>query len=179
MELGNGLAFQLSADRMIDVSSADSESRFFCEMLEAHLEIIRRERHVSIELHQKIPVITLARIIPVVKRFHHAAAGLPEASVCSMHYLNPWVLSGIAVDHRTGLVGGAVVNDDPFLRPHRLAQDTFNGSLDVPFLVAHRSDDHISRHFFRSCPLLVKRRSSCSEVLAMDGIAPTKFGVGA
>jgi hypothetical protein len=147
MELRDGLDFQFSAQLVINVSSADSESRLLREMLEAPLKIIWREGQVAIELHQKFPVITLARIISIVKRFHHTAAGLPEASVLSVDDSNPWVLSGISIEYGTRLVGRAVIDDDPFFRQYRLTNYTIDGSLDMLLLVTHRCDNYVSRHF--------------------------------
>jgi hypothetical protein len=131
---------------MVDVPPANAELRFLREMLEAPLKIVRRECEIAIELYQKIPVITPARIVTFVEGFHHPATRLAEAPVRSVNDSNPRMLRSISIDHRAGLVRGAVIYDNPLNRPYSLSKNRLERALDVCLLVAHRGDDYVSSH---------------------------------
>src|SRR5260221_5448093 len=126
MQWRASLDLKCSSNIVIIFAAADSELRFIAEMLKAFLEIIGSEAQVPVELHDKFPIAALHRVVPIVERLDHTSARFPEPAIHPMNDAYPRVLRRIAVKNGAGLIGRAIVNDHPFGRKSRFANDAFN-----------------------------------------------------
>lgn len=131
----------------MDFPTSDSELWILPKVLEAFLEIIGSEAQISIKLYDKVPLLALKLVVPVVERFHHAAAVLSKSSIPSMYDVNPRKFGRLSVDDLTGSICRAVVYNHPFNGPGGLTAHRFERALDVLLLVTHRCDHYVSRHF--------------------------------
>src|SRR5271169_4345437 len=98
----------------MDFPSANPQVGIAAEVLEAFFEIVRSKTQISIKLHNEVPVMALKCFVPVIKRFHHTAAGLPETSICPVYRADPWQLVRDSIEDVTRSVGGSVIHDHPF-----------------------------------------------------------------
>ena len=81
--------------------------------LEASLEIIGRKCEVAVEFDQVFPAGLLNRGQPVIERLDYTSARLPKATIASVNNANPTVLSGSRVGNRSGVVSGAIIDNEP------------------------------------------------------------------
>src|SRR5438876_12010543 len=141
-----GLELHLARQAVVVFTATNSKLRFFVELAETFLEVVRRERQVAVQLHYEFPVFIAEGVVTCMKRLHHAAAGFAIASIGTVDNCHPWNLGRIPIDDSARAVGRTVIDDHPLRWQAGLVYDRSDGGFEVLFFVTHRSDDHVSRH---------------------------------
>ena len=126
-------------------AASDAQARVLAKALEASLEIIGRKCEITVEFDQVFPVGVLNRGQPVIERLDYTSARLAKATIASVNNANPTVLSGSGVGNRSGVVVGAIIDNEPLKRANRLGDEGIDCGRKICLLISNRRDDDISR----------------------------------
>src|SRR5262245_17156977 len=127
---------------LLEDGAGHAQPRILGEAFEEKLQVILLERDVTVEIADDVVLELLDTRVAGVEGVHLGCEA-PLLADRPVDDLDPRVPLGVSAGDRARAVGGAIVDNHPAQRQHRLAHDRFERFLDERFLVASRRDENV------------------------------------